>query len=155
VPVFPRLGSVASRGREEVMKKLPPRETANVNQAIIRVGSGRGFMVAYRRKRLVITAAHCLPVDDAGYHRPPPAIPAMGLDEKTYSNLLGALGTEPSVWCECLFVNPVSDIAVFGSRLFLNHSGDARGVRHQQGLHFSTASHLRVRWLKALAQFSP
>ena len=38
--------------------------------------------------------------------------------------------------------------------LFLNHSGDAQGVRHQQGLHFSTASHLRVRWLKALAQFS-
>jgi hypothetical protein len=25
----------------------------------------------------------------------------------------------------------------------------------QQGLHFSTVSHLRVRWLKALAQFSP
>ena len=28
-------------------------------------------------------------------------------------------------------------------------------MRHQQGLHFSTTSHLRVRWLKALAQFSP
>src|SRR6476646_1069409 len=28
-------------------------------------------------------------------------------------------------------------------------------MRHQQGLHFSTASHLRVRWLKAFAQFSP
>ena len=39
--------------------------------------------------------------------------------------------------------------------LFLNHSGDAQGVRHQQGLHFSTASHLRVRWLKPLVQFSP
>ena len=35
------------------------------------------------------------------------------------------------------------------------HSGDAQGVRHQQGLHVSTASHLRVRWLKAFAQFSP
>ena len=39
--------------------------------------------------------------------------------------------------------------------LFLNHSGDAQGVRHQQGLHFSTASHLRVRWFKPLVQFSP
>jgi hypothetical protein len=28
-------------------------------------------------------------------------------------------------------------------------------VRRKQPLHFSTASHLRVRWLKALAQFSP
>src|SRR6476469_3031919 len=39
--------------------------------------------------------------------------------------------------------------------LFLNQSGDAQGVRHQQGLHVSTASHLRVRWFKTLAQFSP
>ena len=45
---------------------------------------------------------------------------------------------DPALCCSC--------------SLFLNHSGD---VRHQQGLHFSTASHLRVRWLKALAQFSP
>src|SRR6185312_13588595 len=34
-------------------------------------------------------------------------------------------------------------------------SADAQGVRHQQGLHVSTASHLWVRWLKAFAQFSP
>jgi hypothetical protein len=39
--------------------------------------------------------------------------------------------------------------------LFPNHSGNGQRVRHQQGLHFSTSSHLRVRWLKALAQFSP
>src|SRR3954462_2528814 len=34
----------------------------------------------------------------------------------------------------------------------LFHPGDAQGARHQQRLHFSTASHLRVRWLKPLAQ---
>ena len=39
--------------------------------------------------------------------------------------------------------------------LFPNRSGNAQGVRHKQALHFSTVSHLRVRWLKALAQFSP
>ena len=39
--------------------------------------------------------------------------------------------------------------------LFLNRSRDARGACHEQGLHFFTARHLRVRWLKALAQFSP
>ena len=36
-------------------------------------------------------------------------------------------------------------------RLFLGPSRHAQGVCHQQGLHFSTASHLRVRWLEALA----
>ena len=40
------------------------------------------------------------------------ALPGMHLYEKTYRNLLGALGAEPSVWCECRFVNPVADIAV-------------------------------------------
>ena len=39
--------------------------------------------------------------------------------------------------------------------LFLNHSRDAWGACHEQGLYFSTARHLRVRRLKALAQFSP
>jgi hypothetical protein len=29
------------------------------------------------------------------------------------------------------------------------------GAWHEQGLYFSTARHLPVRWLKALAQFSP
>jgi hypothetical protein len=28
-------------------------------------------------------------------------------------------------------------------------------MRRQQGLHVSTASHLRARWLKSLTQFSP
>ena len=96
------------------MKKLPRRETADVNQAIIRVGIGRGFIVAHRRRRFVITAAHCLPVDDAGYLKLSPAM-HMDLKERTYPNLLGALDAEPSVWCECLFVNPVDDIAVLGS----------------------------------------
>jgi hypothetical protein len=42
----------------------------------------------------------------------------------------------------------------YSCSLFLNHAGDAQGVCYQQGLHFSTASHLWVRWLKALTQFS-
>ena len=48
---------------------------------------------------------------------------------------------DPTLCCSC--------------SLFLNHSGDAQGVRHQQRLHVSTASHLRVRWFKTLAQLSP
>ena len=53
----------------------------------------------------------------------------------------------------CLDLLRMSNICCSCS-LFLNHSGDAQGLRHQQGLHFSTASHLRVRGFKPLVQFS-
>jgi hypothetical protein len=33
-------------------------------------------------------------------------------EERTYPELLGRLGEEPSVWAECVFVDPVADIAV-------------------------------------------
>lgn len=59
------------------------------------------------RERLVVTAAHCLP-------RQPPAHAASYLHERTYENLLGALGEKPHVWAECLFADPVADIAVLG-----------------------------------------
>ncbi len=79
----------------------------NAQQAVIAVGSGRGFVVEARDQyyRSVITAAHCLP-------KLPPAHPWMFTEEKTYPGLLGPLGGECSVWAECLFVDPVGDIAV-------------------------------------------
>ena len=82
-----------------------PKERA----AVITVGEGgRGFVVeAGWRGPLVLTAAHCLP-------KLPPAHPAMHLEEKTYPDLLGRLGESASVWAECLFVDPVGDIAVLG-----------------------------------------
>jgi hypothetical protein len=36
-------------------------------------------------------------------------------EERTYSALLGPLGEEPTVWAECLFADPIADIAVLGS----------------------------------------
>src|SRR5262249_29628643 len=33
----------------------------------------------------------------------------------TYESLLGRAGKEPTVWAECLFVDPVADIAVLGA----------------------------------------
>ena len=36
------------------------------------------------------------------------------LEERTYRNLLGGLQEQPSVAAECLFVDPVADIAVLG-----------------------------------------
>jgi hypothetical protein len=34
---------------------------------------------------------------------------------RTYRALLGPLGQEPTVWTECLFADPVVDIAVLGA----------------------------------------
>jgi Trypsin-like peptidase domain len=100
---------------------------------VVRVGDGRGFIIEQRVKRrplpprlrkrwpslgrwhkyitrrLVVTAAHCLP-------KLPPACVASYTWERTYTNLLGTLsGKKTSVSAECLFVDPVADIAVLGS----------------------------------------
>jgi hypothetical protein len=57
---------------------------------------------------LVVTAAHCLP-------QLPPAHGCSYLAEKTYPSLLGLLSDkENAISAECLFVNPVGDIAVLG-----------------------------------------
>jgi hypothetical protein len=76
-------------------------------RAVIRVGDGRGFVVEGERSRLVITAAHCLPEF-------PPCAAFSHLEERTYRDLLGSVGDEPSIWAECLFVDPIGDIAVLG-----------------------------------------
>ena len=76
---------------------------------VIKVGDGRGFIVEGSGLcRYVITAAHCLP-------ELPPAHAGSDTEERTYSGLLGPIGGEPTVWAECLFVDPVADIAVLGS----------------------------------------
>jgi hypothetical protein len=41
-------------------------------------------------------------------------MPCYSYQEATYANLLGPLGEEPSVWAECLFFDPVSDLAILG-----------------------------------------
>ena len=65
-------------------------------------------MVEGARERYVITAAHCLPFV-------PPAHSASYLEERTYREVLGPLNaTERTVWAECLFVDPISDLAVLG-----------------------------------------
>jgi hypothetical protein len=77
--------------------------------AVITVGEGRGFVInGPDDDRLIITAAHCLPF------LPPPDAAAY-TEERTYQNLLGPLGSEPTVWAECLFVDPDADIAVLGT----------------------------------------
>src|SRR6185437_9160438 len=90
----------------------PSTKPSNLPQTacVIRVGEGRGFIVEHRfwtklpeldnpqklrnhllRRRLVITAAHCLP-------KLPPPIAWSDLEERTYPKLLGPLGGENTVW---------------------------------------------------------
>jgi Trypsin-like peptidase domain len=94
---------------------------------VIKVGDGRGFIIEHRVKvprpkhlpkgisllpfvdrRLVVTAAHCLP-------KFPPSTAASHWHERTYEGLLGSLdGSKRDVWTECLFANPIADVAVLG-----------------------------------------
>jgi hypothetical protein len=80
-----------------------------VKSSVITVGDGRGFVVSdSQANQLVITAAHCLP-------HFPPCHAMSDQSERTYQKLLAPLGEEPSVWAECMFADPIADIAVLGS----------------------------------------
>jgi hypothetical protein len=86
---------------ETRIKALEPRGT------VITVGEGRGFVVEHRGEHLVVTASHCLPWLPSGF----------GIaysEEHVYRNMLGSLGSAPTVACECLFINPIADVAVVG-----------------------------------------
>ena len=76
--------------------------------SIIEVDGGRGFIVERQKNRFVLTAAHCLP------HLPPCSLMSHG-EERTYKHLLGVIGQHAKVWAQCLFADPVSDIAILGS----------------------------------------
>lgn len=73
--------------------------------SIIKVGEGRGFVVADLRHSelppLVVTAAHCIP-------EMPPAHLARYLEEETFP-LLGSLSGEPNVFAIVLFYDPIAD----------------------------------------------
>jgi hypothetical protein len=75
--------------------------------AVLTVGEGRGFVVKTDKQRLVITAAHCLPYF-------PRCASISQLEDRTYQALLGRIGEAPAVWAECLFADPIGDIAVLG-----------------------------------------
>jgi hypothetical protein len=81
---------------------------SSAKTAVVAVGAGRGFVVNSKRDRLVVTAAHCLPFF-------PPCHGASYLEERTYKDLIAPLGSNPAAWAECLFADPIADIAVLGS----------------------------------------
>jgi hypothetical protein len=85
---------------------------------VVTVGGGRGFILEHRvyfdfgegwrkiRRKVVATASHCLPE--------PPRMPCFSYQETTFAKLLAPLGEEPSIWVDCLFFDPVADIAILG-----------------------------------------
>ena len=76
-------------------------------RAVVAVGKGgRGFVIETQSNRFVITAAHCLP--DLPTPHP------WASDTRVF-RLLAPLGEKRKIVTECLFVDPVSDIAVLGS----------------------------------------
>lgn len=84
------------------------RALKSVVGAIVKVGAGRGFVVANTiGQHFIITAAHCLP------RYPEPHL-GRYLEEETYANLIGLLNGEQNIWATLLSVDPMSDIAVFG-----------------------------------------
>ena len=76
--------------------------------AVITVGSGRGFIIEVKGRRLVITAAHCLPYLPSGER-------GSYSDERVYDDLLGPLyHPSPSVYAQPVLIDPVADIAILG-----------------------------------------
>ena len=148
----------------------PPSDTESATRAVIAVSQdGRGFVVegrfpnpltskpkgwrgAFRpspflTQRYVITAAHCLP-------QLPPPHRAAYTAEKTYKKLLGPLGSAPSIWAECVFVDPVADVAVLGQpdgQAFVEDVDEAwdEFIENAEALKLDTAQPTRG-WLLSL-----
>jgi len=72
---------------------------------VVKVGNGRGFLIHLDDQIAIVTAAHCLPCL-------PPARPASHAGERTYADLAGPLGAKPRIWAECVFADPIADLAV-------------------------------------------
>lgn len=77
-------------------------------KSIVTVGTAHGFLVGSSDQGLVITAAHCLP------HLPPAIGDLADPAERTYPKIVASLDRKRRIWAECLFVDPVSDLAVLG-----------------------------------------
>lgn len=95
--------------KRTIAPKKPPKKITKLISSVVTVGDGRGFVIGHHHHQLIVTAAHCLP------HLPP----RQGYDSTGFGHifkkLLGPLGKKRTVWAECFFVDPISDIAVLGS----------------------------------------
>jgi Trypsin-like peptidase domain len=83
------------------------KKAERAKSAILSVGTGRGFVVESLSERVVVTAAHCLPR--------PPRFGSLKEHNAMCAKVLGPVGQKPTVWAECLFADPIADIAVLGA----------------------------------------
>jgi len=88
------------------------RPHSKATRSVLTVGKGgRGFVVKHgrgrRSRRIVVTAAHCLPTV-------PPAREGKLIGDVSYAKILGPLGEELTASAKCLFADPVSDLALLG-----------------------------------------
>jgi hypothetical protein len=85
--------------------------SAAATRAVVQIGrhGGRGFILAVGERRYVVTAAHCV------FDKLPVPYSARDNNEVTYRNLIGPLGGKRHVSAECVFLDPIADIAVFGT----------------------------------------
>lgn len=118
-------------------------ETAK--QAVVTVGGGRGFILN-TDQRLIITAAHCLP------HLPPAhrcVLPGMYLQERNYKDVVGQIGEDQQkIWAECLFADPVADIAVLGEP-------DSQVLSNQAEAYEDIVAHLPALEIGRLSTYHP
>jgi len=96
-------------------KRATPAQLQGLARGVVRVGQGRGFVVKTADGTgLIITAAHCLTLDKDGRLILPPPHGTAHFEDLTYPTLVAPLRKAPAIWVQCLFVNPVADIAVLG-----------------------------------------
>lgn len=79
-------------------------------KSIVKVGSkgsyGRGFWVGSPDYGLIVTAAHCLP------YYPTRRDDVLCYSDLTYADLVARPDGKGTCWAECLFLDPVADLAV-------------------------------------------
>ena len=98
------------KAAQELSAEMRTRATKPAEKpkgTVLTVGEGRGFVVEHRGEHLVVTASHCLPWLPSGFG-------IVYSEQHVYRKMLAPLGSAPTVACECLFVNPVDDVAVLG-----------------------------------------
>jgi S1-C subfamily serine protease len=86
-----------------------PVSLNDLARSVVRVGDGRGFIVAAGDDRYVITAAHVL-------LKLPPAHLMSDLEERTYLRFLGPREEEGRrITVQSVFADPVSDVAILAA----------------------------------------
>jgi hypothetical protein len=78
-----------------------PKQVITKTCSVVTVGDGRGFVVAGKRERYVVTAGHCLPTAENG-HLLLPCVTFSFTHERTCGSLLGPLGVDLQGWLMAL-----------------------------------------------------